>query len=256
MRILVKIGSALISQNAHVNYNFLRTKVAELSALQKAGHKIILVTSGAVAAGMEIKGLTTRPKDTLTLQMLSGIGQVKLIKYYKEFFQENGEFIAQVLVTHHNFDKENEVQTLVSVLNAYLADNVIPIINENDLVDKRELESSPIFTDNDILSAVVATKLGVDLTVLLTDVDGLYEDNPKNNPSAKFFFEIDKITDEVVNMASHGKSDLGLGGMLSKIEAAKMITAKSIPVIISNGNNNICDIIDGKVKRTYFKVED
>lgn len=254
MKILVKIGSALISQNNRINYPFLEKKVAEISALQKEGNRLILVTSGAVAAGMEIRGITKRPTDLLSLQMLSGMGQVKLIQCYREYFKKNEQFIAQVLVTHHNFDKEREVSTLMRVLDAYLQEGIIPIVNENDLVDKTELESSPVFSDNDILSAIVASKLHVDLVVILTDVDGLFSDNPKKNSEARFFDVINRITEETFLMADHGKSDLGLGGMRSKVEATKIITVCKIPVIIGNGNSALPDLLSGKVRRSYFPV--
>lgn len=253
MRILVKIGSALISEENQINYNFISRKVKEMSALKARGHEIILVSSGAVAAGMELRGITERPKDTLHLQMLSGMGQVNLIKYYKDFFRENNQFIAQVLVTHHNFDKENEVRTLMTVLDAYLSEGTIPIINENDIVDKTELEGAHCFSDNDILAAVVSVNLKVNLTVILTDVDGLFADNPKENPDARFFDEVDRITEEIYHMSEHGKSYLGLGGMKSKVKAAEITTSKGIPVIVANGNKSLVDIIDGKARRTYFK---
>lgn len=254
MKILVKIGSALISQNNQINYEFLKRKVDEISELQKKGHQVVIVTSGAVAAGMEIKGIKSRPKDILSLQLLSGMGQVALIKYYKEFFRDNGIFVAQVLVTHHNFDKESEVKTLMSVLHAYLNESIIPIINENDIIDKTELASTPVFSDNDLLSAIIAKNLNVDLTIILTDVDGLFEKNPKIDPNARFFDTISKITDETFSMANQGKSDLGLGGMISKVEAAKIITKNGKPVIVANGNYNVIDILEKRVRHTYFEA--
>lgn len=256
MKILVKIGSALISQNNRINYRFLRQKVAEMAQLQRAGHRLILVSSGAVAAGMEVRDIKERPEETLQLQMLSGIGQVKLLKYYKEYFKEENLFTAQALITHHNFSTPGEVQTLSSVLNAYLDEGVIPIVNENDLVDKTELEKSPVFSDNDILSALVASKLGVDLALILTDVDGLYADNPKKNLDAEFYHEVESITVEIRKMADSGKSDLGLGGMLSKVRAAEMITDHGIPAIVGNGNCSIPALIDGSERRTLFKATD
>lgn len=254
MKILVKIGSALISQNNQINYEFLKRKVDEISALQKIGHQVVIVTSGAVAAGMEIKGIKTRPKDILSLQLLSGMGQVALIKYYKEFFRDNGIFVAQVLVTHHNFDKESEVKTLMSVLHAYLEEGVIPIINENDIIDKTELAQTPVFSDNDLLSAIIAKNLGADLTMILTDVDGLFDKNPKVDLDANFFTTVSEITDEIFKMANQGKSELGLGGMISKVEAAKIITSCGRPVIVANGNYSILDVLDKKVRSTYFEA--
>jgi glutamate 5-kinase len=253
MKILVKIGSALISRGNKIEYSFLKQKIEEIAQLQQQGHRVVVVSSGAVAAGMEIRGLEQRPTDMLQLQMLSGMGQVKLIKYYKELIQAKGLYTAQVLVTHHNFSTEGEKQTLKAVLDAYLQEGIIPVINENDLVDKEELEGNGAFSDNDILAALVASQLEVDLAIILTDVDGFFHDNPKVNKDAEFHHEISNVTSELFEMATNGKSDLGLGGMHSKIKAAKMVTESGIDTIVGNGNYSIVDLIEGNVRRTLFK---
>lgn len=252
MRILVKFGSALISSGNRIDYDFLKQKIGEIADLHRAGHRIVIVSSGAVAAGMEIRDLKVRPEETLMLQMLSGMGQVKLIKYYKELFKEEKLFTAQVLVTHHNFSTVGEEHTLAAVLNAYLDEGIIPVINENDLVDKEELESDSVFSDNDILSALVAVKLGVDLALILTDVDGLFNDNPKKNKNARFYDQVDEITEEILQMADGGKSSLGLGGMVSKVKAAHLITDAGIDAIVGNGHYNLSDLINGSSRRTLF----
>ena len=156
MRILIKIGSALISKNHKIDYSWLAVKIQQMAALQKAGNSIVLVTSGAVAAGMEINGLQERPQEVLRLQMLSGQGQVKLIRFYQAQFDIHNVPIGQVLLTHHNFDKEKELKCIVSIIDAYCRAGVIPVINENDMVSKDELsDKERIFTDNDILTALV-----------------------------------------------------------------------------------------------------
>lgn len=254
MKILIKIGSALISRSNRIAYEWLETKIDEIAGLHNTGDRIVLVSSGAVAAGMEIRGFTERPRDTLQLQLLSGQGQPKLIKYYKDLFKAKGIFVAQVLLTHHNFTTPREERTIVEILNAYIGDGVIPIINENDMVNKEELDYEPIFTDNDILAALVAKNLGVDLVVILTDVDGLYGGDPKDGNHTAVIETVEFIDDEVRAMAAKGKSSLGLGGMSSKVEAAAMITDQGTDTIVANGMYSLQDIIGNRVRRTLFKA--
>jgi len=253
MKILIKIGSALISQNNSVNYKWLKQKVKEIAKLHKKGHDIVIVSSGAVAAGMETEKLEKRPKDTLKLQLLSGEGQIKLMKYYQDLFNKYRIGITQVLLTHHNFDKIIEEKTIVRILNAYLRQKTIPIINENDLISKEEFEANKIFTDNDILAALVANGLKVDLAILLTDVDGLCKIDPKINKCAELVEEVTEIDEKIKRMASKESNSLGLGGMYSKVKAAELMIKQGVDVIVANGNKKIEDILNNKVKRTLFK---
>ncbi len=256
MKLLVKIGSALISRDNRIDYNWLKDKVNELAALYREGTKLIIVSSGAVAAGMEIRSLRTRPTDTVSLQMLSGMGQVRLSKYYKDLFKEKYIFTAQLLLTHHNFDNESEVGAIIEILNRCLDEGVIPIINENDMVNKEEFDSEGNFTDNDILAAFVASSVKVDKALILTNVDGLYAENPHNggNDKPKLITRVEKIDDNIKSMAADGKSGLGLGGMKSKVLAAEMITGAGIETIVANGNYSIIDILENKAPATVFTV--
>jgi glutamate 5-kinase len=252
MRYLVKIGSALISKQNAIDLHWLSRKVSEIAVLHNAGNEIIVVSSGAVAAGMETRGLTKRPTDPLALQLLSGQGQVKLIKYYKDLFMEKKIYIAQILLTHHNFTDDRETSTVSTIIDAYLKDGVIPIINENDMVNKEELEYERSFTDNDILASLVAINSAVDRVLILTDVDGLHRKDPKTNVKSEIISIIPEITPEIEEMAREGKSDLGLGGMASKLQAAKMVSERSVELIIANGNYNLSDILGGKVPSSRF----
>jgi len=256
MKILIKIGSALISRQNRIDRNWLAAKVDEIAMLYREGHQITVVSSGAVAAGMEMLGLRNRPKELLDLQLLSGQGQVRLSKYYGEFFKDKYIFTSQVLLTHHNFDNPQEVQTLTQILNEYMSRGVIPIINENDLINKEELDKGVMFSDNDILAALVAKTVRVDMAVILTNVDGLYPRDPGKSGEGVSREEViplvEEITPEIRKMASQGKSDLGLGGMSSKVEAADIITRAGIPAVIANGNYTLQDILEEKVPRTYF----
>lgn len=252
MKILIKIGSALISRENRIARDWLAKKVDQIAMLYREGHQVVIVSSGAVAAGMEIQGLRHRPKDTLDLQLLSGQGQVRLSKYYKEMFKDKYIFTAQVLLTHHNFDDPGEVETLVRILNEYMNRGVIPIINENDLINKEELDGEATFSDNDILAALVARAVGADTALILTNVDGLYPRDPNGDPNARVIPLVEEITPEIRRMASTGKSSLGMGGMLSKVDAAQMITAAGIEAVVANGNYTVQDILEDKVPRTVF----
>ncbi len=252
MKILIKIGSALISRENRIARDWLAKKVDQMAMLYREGHQIVIVSSGAVAAGMEIQGLRHRPKDTLDLQLLSGQGQVRLSKYYKEMFKDKYIFTAQVLLTHHNFNNPGELETLVRILNEYMNRGIIPIINENDLINKEELDGEVTFSDNDILAALVAKAVGADKALILTNVDGLYSADPSQDDSARVIPLVEKITPEVREMASTGKSSLGMGGMLSKVDAAEMVTQAGIETIVANGNYTIQDILEEKAPRTVF----
>jgi len=254
MRILIKIGSAITNKNNKFNYELIKTKVEEISRLHRENKEIIIVSSGAVACGMEAERLNQRPKDTLKLQLLSGEGQVILMKNYKELFEKESIRISQVLLTHHNFETEKEKETIVNILNAYLKQKIIPIINENDLINKEELEDNKLFPDNDILAALVAKEINADLAIILTDVNGLYRSNPKTNNNSELIEEVINIGENIKNMAQKDTNSLGLGGMYSKVIAAEMLTKSGINTIVANGNLKIKDILENKVKRTIFKA--
>lgn len=256
MTVLVKIGSALISEGPRVRFPWLAQKVWEIASLIEEGHRFLIVSSGAVAAGMELQGITDRPTDVLDLQLLSGIGQVRLMKYYKDLFLERGVSVAQILLTHHNFASDRERDTITQIIDAYLKRGIVPIVNENDMVDKEEFDDRNSFSDNDILAAIVAVNAGVDLAVLLTDVDGLYASDPKLGAGAELIADVDVVTAEVEAMASRDGNSLGLGGMRSKVLAARQISEAGIPVIIGSGHKPLADVIDRTVPSTRFRALD
>ncbi|OHD75918.1 MAG: glutamate 5-kinase [Spirochaetes bacterium RBG_16_67_19] len=252
MRLLIKIGSALISRGSRINYRWLAAKVREIAGLARAGEQIALVTSGAVAAGMEIRGLSQRPRDALELQLLSGMGQIKLMKSYKDLFKRYGIRVAQILLTHHNFSTQNEEKTIRQIMEAYLAQGTIPIVNENDMVNKEEVEAQPVFSDNDILAALVAVRLRAECLLILTDVDGLYQANPKHNSHVALVEEVREIDRQIEQMAAKETNPLGLGGMASKVRAARMAGEHGIRTIVANGRYRLSDILSDRVPRTVF----
>jgi glutamate 5-kinase len=253
VRLLIKIGSALISRGSRIDYRWLKGKVREIAGLARAGEQVALVTSGAVAAGMELRGLSKRPRETLELQLLSGMGQIRLMKYYKDLFKRFSIQVAQVLLTHHNFANQNEEKTIREIMEAYLAQGTIPIVNENDMVNKEEVEAQPVFSDNDILAALVAVRLRAQRLLILTDVDGLYQANPKQNSHVALIEEVPEIDRHIEQMAAKETNPLGLGGMASKVRAAKMAGEQGIETIVANGRYRIQDILAHRVPRTVFR---
>lgn len=253
MRIVVKIGSALISRGCSINYNWLGDKIKEISALIKEGNQVVLVSSGSVAAGMEVRNVKVRPKETVELQLLSGQGQVKLMEFYRNWFRDESVFVAQMLVTHHNFATSKEKQSVHNIIEAYLERGILPIMNENDLVNKEELDYERLFTDNDILSSLIAKEMNADLLVMLTDVDGLYNGNPKKDKNAELISVVEKIDKSIKNMATPETNSLGLGGMFSKVAAAETCVKAGIDTIVASGHKDLGQIISGTVPRTLFK---
>jgi glutamate 5-kinase len=252
MRICIKIGTALISRGNRLDHRWLGAKVREIAALQKQGNEIVIVSSGAVAAGMEISGMTERPIDTIRLQMLSGMGQIRLMKCYKDYFKPEGIKVAQILLTHHNFATSNEETTIREIMEAYIGEGVIPIVNENDMINKEEVEFKPVFTDNDILAALVALRIRAKLLLILTDVDGLFQGNPKEDRRVRLVEEVKTIDSSIEQMAAKETNPLGLGGMASKVQAAKMVTAAGIDTIVANGRHCLDEVIGRKVPHTRF----
>lgn len=253
MRIVIKIGSALISRGCSIDYNWLGDKIKEISILIKDGHQIVLVSSGAVAAGMEVRNIKVRPIETVELQLLSGQGQVKLMEFYRNWFRDESVFVAQMLLTHHNFATTKEKQSVHNIIEAYLERGILPIMNENDLVNKEELDYERLFTDNDILSSLIAKEMNADLLVMLTDVNGLYNGNPKTDKNAKLISVVEKIDKHIKAMATPETNSLGLGGMFSKVSAAETCVEVGIETIVASGHKNLSKIISGDAPRTLFK---
>ncbi|MDP7115981.1 MAG: glutamate 5-kinase [Candidatus Woesearchaeota archaeon] len=253
-RILIKIGTSTITKNHKLNLNWIKQKTEEIARLKNKGKEIIIISSGAVGAGMEVEKISERPKNALSLQLLSGKGQVRLMKIYTDLFKPYRIQTAQVLLTHYNFDTAEEVKNIKEVVNAYLKNHTIPIINTNDVVTKEELllRSKNVFTDNDELAALVAENLNVDLLVMLTDVDGLCTLDPRKNTCYELIPVVEQFTKEIEDMASKEGSIMGTGGMLSKIMTAKKVGKKGILTIVANGKQKVQDILDNKVKRTLF----
>ncbi|VVC04643.1 Uridylate kinase [Candidatus Burarchaeum australiense] len=214
--------------------------VNEMAGLWKQGKDVIFVTSGAIGSGMALLGLKRRPRETVMQQACAAVGQSALMHSYESLFSKHGIRIAQVLLTNEDFTNKARYLNLMTTIEALLKARVIPIINENDVVSTTELEHAEngekqvVFDDNDGLSALMASKMHADLLILLTDVDGLYDANPKKEKGARIIKRVEAIGEELEAVAGTG-AGLGTGGMKSKVAAAKLATRAGVWVAIANG---------------------
>lgn len=250
-RIVVKVGtSTLIYPNGKLNIRRIETLVSTLCDLANQGHQMVLVSSGAIGVGRSRMQFSAARQTLSEKQALAAIGQGMLMHIYSKNFAEYGLLSAQILLTKDDLTHRerylNAKNTVMTLLNM----GVIPIINENDTVSVDEIKIG----DNDNLAALVALFLDADLTILLTDIDGLYTANPRQDAEAKLIHEIDHINAEVEAMAGCAGSKYGTGGMITKIEAAKISTSAGIPLVIMSGENPrlIGDVVKGKQIGTYF----
>ena len=251
MRIVVKIGSSTL---AHPTGRMNIRRVAELcrvlSDLKNAGHEIILVSSGAIAMGVGKLSMTSRPHDTPTKQAAASIGQCELMYTYNKEFAEYNHTVAQILLTRDIVDSPQRKENVVNTFRNLLGMGVIPVVNENDTVAVEEIE----FGDNDTLSAIVGSLTDADLLVILTDIDGVYEENPRLNPAAKMIPRIPAITEEVRALAGGNGTGLGTGGMVTKLSAAQIGLEAGFPTVIMNGSRPeaLYDLMDGREIGTFI----
>ena len=253
-RIVVKIGSSTITHEETNNLNLIKMEklVRILADLHNQGKEVVVVSSGAIAVGRQAVGMIKRPTEVEEKQACAAVGQAKLMMVYQKLFGEYNQLTAQILMTKYtminDISRKNAQNTFQELLNM----GVIPIVNENDTVSTDEVR----FGDNDTLSAIVAALIGADLLILMSDIDGLYTDDPHNNPDAKFIEYVDRITPELENMGKGSASDVGTGGMATKISAAKIANDSGADMVIANGDDihTINEIIEGKNIGTLFKA--
>jgi len=251
-RLVVKLGTGVLTDSRkQPDPAQLGQVVAQLAALQKSGREVVLVTSGAVGAGMGALGLEKRPADLAELQACAAVGQSRLMATYAELFARHGLLVAQVLLTHDDLEHHERHLNARNTLVTLLGRGVVPIINENDAVSFTEIK----FGDNDRLSALVASLLPADLLVILTTVDGVIENFGRANP--KTISVIEKIDSALEKIARGTDSDTAVGGMKSKIEAAKIAVRSGIPLVIASGKkkNVLAKILGGEDEGTLFVAE-
>lgn len=252
-RVVVKIGSSSLTHEATggLNYTKLEKLVRELCDIHNQGLDVCLVSSGAIAVGRKVIGLSERPKDISTKQACAAVGQARLMMTYQKMFAEYNHTAGQVLMTKgtmlNNVSRKNAQNTFEELFRL----GVIPIVNENDTVSTYEMQ----FGDNDTLSAIVASLVGADLLILLSDIDGLFTDDPHQNPDASLIKVVDKL-DDVLSMAKDTTgSDVGTGGMATKLTAARIATLSGADMIIANGEDVgiLHEIFEGEFTGTLFK---
>lgn len=250
-RIAVKIGSSsLTEEEGGLSIDKLEDHVSALAYLQEMGHEVVLISSGAVAAGFTLLGFHSRPTSIEMKQASAAVGQGMLIHTYAQAFSKYQIPVAQILLTRRDFSTRKQFINAHNTLSALLQRGAIPIINENDTVAIEELT----FGDNDMLSALVAGALHADLLIILTDTDGLYDSNPRTNPNAKKLDYIEKITPAIEEMATGSGSKVGTGGMRSKIIAAKTALSFGVKVFVGQGSGKekLYNVLKGEGKGTYF----
>ena len=251
-RIVVKLGTGVLTDSwKQIDPAQLEQLVAQIAALRKIGKEIVIVTSGAVGAGMGALGYERRPTELAELQACAAIGQTRLMASYAELFAKHDLHVAQVLLTHEDLEHHERHLNARNTLVTLLGRGVVPIINENDAVSFTEIK----FGDNDKLSALVASLLPADLLVILTTVDGVIENFSKSNP--KTISVIEQIDVTIEKLAGGTTSETAVGGMASKVQAAKIVVRSGIPLVIASGKkkNVLAKVLAGEDEGTLFVAQ-
>ena len=252
-KIVVKIGSNVLTQaNGLPDQHRISNLVDQIVTLKKQGINVIVVSSGAVAAGRSMFTISEKQNSIAARQLLASIGQIKLINTYLSLFQKHDLLCSQVLVTKEDFRDRKHYLNIKNCLSILLKNKVIPIVNENDVVSVTEL----MFTDNDELAGLIASMLEADALIILSNVDGIYNGNPQS-PGTNVIQEIKRNMDDIDTFISTAKSGSGRGGMVTKLGMAKKVAKLGIPVHIANGtkDNILIDLFDKKAIHTYFVPE-
>lgn len=250
-KMVIKIGSSsLTSKAGGLDKVSMKRFVNEVSSLIKRGMEVIIVTSGAIAAGLENLNIKKKPEDITLFQAAASIGQVELMRLYSNLFLTSGLKIGQILLTHEDTTRRKQYLNIKNTIKKLISLNIVPVINENDSVAVDEIK----FGDNDELAALVAILAESDILIILTDIDGMYDKNPRIYSDAKLISYIDKINEDIEKAAGGIGSTYGIGGMESKIKAAKICSFSGIKTIIANSKRkNILDkIIAGEDVGTFF----
>ena len=259
-RIVVKVGtSTLCHEGGGMNFRCIDRLARTLSDIKNAGREVVLVTSGAIGAGCSKMRLKNRPGDIRVKQAIAAIGQSELMHIYDKFFSEYGTPVGQILLSREDVEMHPKVkENLSGAFEAMLNMGVIPIVNENDAACIEEIESEhKVFGDNDTLSAVVAGLVNAEMLIILTDIDGLYDSDPRLNPDAKLLFTVDPEDESLDAMVGGAGSKFGTGGMATKLAAARIANAAGIKTVITNGAipENIYTIVEHGGIGTLFTSE-
>ena len=251
MRIVIKIGtSTLAHPTGHLNIRRVEQLCKVMSDIKNAGHELILVSSGAIGMGVGKLGLRSRPTDIPTKQAAAAVGQCELMYVYDKLFSEYHHTVAQLLITGEDIANPTRHQNFSNTLSRLLELGALPILNENDTVATQEI----VIGDNDTLAAIVAESVGADLLVLLSDIEGLYTADPRQAPTATLIRHVPELTEEILALAGVSGSDQGTGGMITKLQAAKICMKCGCAMVIASGSDpeNLYGILEGKGKGTTF----
>lgn len=255
MRIVIKVGtSTLAHTGGRMNIRRVELLCKVLSDLKNAGCQIVLVSSGAIGMGVGKLGLDGRPADMPGKQAAAAVGQCELMYTYDKLFSEYNHTVAQILLTADDVQDKRRSSHLQDTLERLLEWGVMPIVNENDAVSIDEIGIHTTIGENDTLSAIVAKLIGADMLVLLSDIDGLYTEDPRINPDATLIPEVTEITPEILALAGGTGTSLGSGGMATKLKAAQLSMAAGIDMVITNGQDpeHLYALLDGKNIGTRF----
>lgn len=251
-RVVIKVGtSTLTHKTGMLNIRHIESLVKVISDIKNSGKEILIVTSGAIGVGVGKLLMDKKPEDMPTKQACAAIGQSELMYVYDKHFSQYNHNVAQVLLTRDIIEDELRKENVINTLIRLLELKIIPIINENDTVAVEEI----VFGDNDTLSAIVSILVKADCLVLFSDIDGLYNKNPQLNSDAVLLKEVHEITDDIINLAGGKGSELGTGGMATKIQAAKLCMENGIPMYILNGDKpkQLYSLTDGESVGTIFE---
>ena len=245
-RLVVTIGSStLTTSESSIDYGFLDNLASQLAQVRAGGWDVVVVTSAAIACGLEALGIAKRPTDMPSLQAAASVGQSALSTAYSNAFAKEGMLTSVVLLTRRDTADRNAYLHARDTLNRLLELGVVPVVNENDTVSVEQIR----FGDNDTLAALVACLIDADLMVILSDIDGMYTANPQSDPSATLIPRIDRIDRSVLAAAGGAGSTVGSGGMVTKIQAARVLMAAGIPMVICQGRRPGC-IVDAAAGRS------
>lgn len=253
MRIVIKIGtSTLAYEGGRMNIRRVEQLCKVISDIKNAGHKMILVSSGAIGMGLGKLSISSFPDDIPSKQAAAAVGQCELMYVYDKLFTEYNHTVAQILLTGSDFSHKDRHKNFENTLERLLELNVLPIINENDSVATQEIKVG----DNDTLAAMVAKSSKSDLLVLMSDIDGLYTGDPHKNKDVKLIKVVDNLNDEIMALGGGKGSRFGTGGMKTKLQAAKICTEVGCDMVILNGKNPeiLYDYLDGKQVGTFFRA--
>ncbi|HHY65578.1 MAG TPA: glutamate 5-kinase [Clostridiaceae bacterium] len=254
-RIVVKVGTSLLTHdNGKMNFSRMDRLAMVLSELMNEDREVVLVSSGAIGVGMGKFSLRKRPAGMGMKQALAAIGQCELMNIYSRLFATYNQTVAQILLTRHDLDDDMKKTNVMNTFKSLFDLGVIPIVNENDTVSVDEIKSMLMFGDNDTLSAVVSKLIGADLLIILSDIDGLFDSNPRENKECHLISIVEKIDDNLKKCAGGSGTRRGTGGMVTKIGAAEIATAVGTDVVIANGADPaiIMNIINGEEVGTLF----